>query len=352
MDNELNSDDRRQVEEFVQRHPDLKEELDILLLSKFSPDTDIVFEKKEELLMQPDASSINISNYDEWLVMYIDNELNAIQRKQVEQFVALNPSIKYELSILQKTKLQPEPEIIFPDKDSLNRRTEKVRVVYFNLRRIAVAAVLLLTVGITALVLYNKKSADNGEAVVSNSGKDQKNTINPVTSNIEKNENVKQPVINNSQQTLAQTTGKKPGGIKLKSTENKKQRVDISVKEKKEDPLLVENKNQKSSNNLPRPLIDVNTNKNENKESFVTDNNNSPKKENPLTNKPVTHTADKPLYASNPTVNDEDLNQSGGKKSKLRGFFRKLTRTFEKNTNIDATDDDRLLIGGLAIKLK
>ena len=46
---------------------------------------------------------------------------------------------------------------------------------------------------------------------------------------------------------------------------------------------------------------------------------------------------------------DED---PGGKKSKLRGFFRKLTRTFEKTTNIDATDEDRVLIGGLAFKLK
>ena len=41
-----------------------------------------------------------------------------------------------------------------------------------------------------------------------------------------------------------------------------------------------------------------------------------------------------------------------GKKNKLRGFFRKVTRTFEKATNIKATDDeDRLLLGGLAIKL-
>ena len=41
-----------------------------------------------------------------------------------------------------------------------------------------------------------------------------------------------------------------------------------------------------------------------------------------------------------------------GKKNKLRGFFRKVTRTFEKTTNIKATDDeDRLLLGGLAIKL-
>jgi hypothetical protein len=54
------------------------------------------------------------------------------------------------------------------------------------------------------------------------------------------------------------------------------------------------------------------------------------------------------------TLEPSDLiEQPNGKKNKLRGFFRKVTRTFEKRTNIKATDDDddRLLIAGLAIKL-
>ena len=59
------------------------------------------------------------------------------------------------------------------------------------------------------------------------------------------------------------------------------------------------------------------------------------------------------IAASNSTTVDNDpINEPSGNKNKLRGFFRKLTRTFEKNTNIKATDDeDRLLVGSLAIKL-
>ena len=46
------------------------------------------------------------------------------------------------------------------------------------------------------------------------------------------------------------------------------------------------------------------------------------------------------------------VTDESGKKNKLRGFFRKVTRTFEKRTNIKATDDeDRLLLAGLSIKL-
>lgn len=76
---------------------------------------------------------------------------------------------------------------------------------------------------------------------------------------------------------------------------------------------------------------------------------------------PDTHTnpASGVINASYP-VTKTDLNpsdytddgQSPGGKNKLRGFFRKVTRTFEKKTNINTTDDDRLLIGGLAIRLK
>ena len=55
--------------------------------------------------------------------------------------------------------------------------------------------------------------------------------------------------------------------------------------------------------------------------------------------------------ASNKSFGPIDTDESG-KKNKLRGFFRKVTRTFEKRTNIKATDDeDRLLLAGLAIKL-
>ncbi|MEK7226941.1 MAG: hypothetical protein AAB221_14820, partial [Bacteroidota bacterium] len=63
MDNELSSDDRRMVEVFVQQHPDLKEELDILLQYKLEPDTSVVFNGKEELMKLNGETPISLSNY-------------------------------------------------------------------------------------------------------------------------------------------------------------------------------------------------------------------------------------------------------------------------------------------------
>ena len=84
MDNELCPEDRRMVETFVQQHPDLKEELDMLLQYKLVPDTDIRFEGKEELLKDNGHPPITQGNYDEWLSLYIDDELSAEQKTRVE----------------------------------------------------------------------------------------------------------------------------------------------------------------------------------------------------------------------------------------------------------------------------
>src|SRR6188474_3353456 len=102
MDNELGSEDRRGVEEFVQKHPDLKEELEVLLQYKMTPDTSIVYNGKQELMMSESYSSIDLNNYEEWLVMYIDNELDVEQRKNVEQFTILHPQIHEELTLLKQ----------------------------------------------------------------------------------------------------------------------------------------------------------------------------------------------------------------------------------------------------------
>ncbi len=124
MDNELSSDDRRMVEAFVQNHPDLKEELDILLQYKLVPDTNIVFKGKEELMKVKGESPVTLSNYEEWLVLYIDNELTAEQRKTVEQFIAANPSVKKELHLLQRTQLQPEKSFL-PIKNLYTEKKKK-----------------------------------------------------------------------------------------------------------------------------------------------------------------------------------------------------------------------------------
>jgi hypothetical protein len=118
MDNELDPAARRMVEDFVQLHPDLKEELDILLQYKLVRIPYCTDGKEELMKMVGPRSVLPIrKNGSPYISM-----MNCCPiRRQVEAYVKLTrlPAIQW---ICQKTKLQPEL-VVFPDK-SLYRKEE------------------------------------------------------------------------------------------------------------------------------------------------------------------------------------------------------------------------------------
>jgi hypothetical protein len=365
LDNELGSEDRREVENFANENPDLKAELDILVQSKFSPDTDITFNNKESL-MAGDNSSISMNNYEEWLLSYTDNELTAEERKDVEGFVAEYPSVKKELDLLQQTKLQPE-KIVFPDKESLYHKEEKVRVVAMRWWRIAAAAVLLIGISTTAIVLMNNKAdKDQGgltaaEPKVENST--DSNTVEPPGSITPE---TKENVAGTDLQKAEAPSTVPVNAIKKDNISDKEKIAKQSFEIKPQEPVIAKTGTEKKpDNNLPQP---------ENNPNIMgkadPDNNadvvakTTPKET--LTNSKENTGSINVTPSTNDTYNNQEkalgnstedsdaiFASNDGKKNKLRGFFRKVTRTFEKRTNIKATDDDddRLLIAGLAIKL-
>lgn len=363
MDNELSSEDRCEVELFVKENPDLQEELSLLMQTRLVPDSSFVFDGKEQLLKTPGAISIDTTNYEEWLLSYTDNELSAEQKIAVEKFIINHPSAKAELEFLQTTKLQPDPAIVFANKEILYRREEKVRVIGIRWRKIAVAAALLLAVSTVALLVLNNKKDNEGEIA---SGKIvQKKTIQEIPV-------VKQPdneTVLINPEVADNTTGKteketieinNPIARKEKRVEQKEKAIPyLPVEVKQNDAIIAGTKEKKNMNGLPQPVHNPNMNR-------VAEDNPiakiDPVKE-PLTNlketnniPSVTPDNTQPLdhvitAASKVSVDPVD-EERPGRKNKLRGFFRKVTRTFEKTTNIKATDDeDRLLLGGLAIKL-
>ncbi len=354
MDNELSSDERRMVETFVQNHPDLKEELDVLLQYKLVPDSNIIFKGKEELMKVQGESPITLSNYEEWLVLYMDNELTADQRKKVEQFIAANPSVQKEVDLLLQTRLQPET-MVFANKEVLYRREEKVRPILWWR---AAAAVLILALGITSVIVFNKKDNTDKDDIAKvpvteeNATKESNVATNQNNSNQEvKEQNKEVSVIYKSvQNAVAGTTSpannnaviKKDNSVPVKLIDNKQPPI-----QKNEEVMA----DYKPSNNLPQPLQNRNVITNDAANKAIADAN-IPKETNsaanPLTN--IVVTTDKPQPSD---IIQAGFDEFSSKKSKLRGFFRKVTRTFEKRTNIDPTEnDEKLLVGGLAIRLK
>lgn len=142
IDGELSAAEKGAVEQFVQQNPDLAGELEMLQQTLLLPDETVAFTGKTALYRSETAHTTLI-HYEEQFLYYIDNELNATAKEQLETFVLQNPALQDAFTLLKQTKLEPET-IVFPDKQSLYRTTEKKKpVVYMSWRRMAAAAVVI-----------------------------------------------------------------------------------------------------------------------------------------------------------------------------------------------------------------
>lgn len=351
LDNELGSDDRGRVELFVQQNPDLREELKMLQQTRLTVDTSIIYKGKQSLMRSAAGCDISLDNYEEWLLMYVDNELTVEQEIAVENFAIANPAIKTELDILQKTKLQPEENIIYFNKNSLYRKEESTRPVpVIRWWRIAVAAALLFAVSITSFILLTGKPAGDKPTVATTN--DQNASANDTVTAPNKNiqpQQTRQPVDNNNTANAKDIKKREASNQTAKNVRLIKQRaVKLQEEIKNNEVAVSENKNK---NNLPEPVRNPNIiNKPiEGNDIALTDlKGNKPRSS--VTNEAPPSFIQTSLQPGNDVAYETET--SSAKKTKFRGLLRKITRTIEKATNVKATDDDdRLLVGGLAIRL-
>lgn len=94
---------------------------------------------------------VNLENYEEYMMMYADGELNEAETKALMDFVAANPELAKELEAYTATKLVPDTTMVYANKDQLMKappaggRTIGMRTWWMYA---AAAAVLLFAVTI------------------------------------------------------------------------------------------------------------------------------------------------------------------------------------------------------------
>ena len=71
---------------------------------------------------------ITRDNYEEFFLLYVDDEISAAEKKAVDDFVLLHPDLKDELDLLCSTKL-PAEAISFLNKEELLADSMKVNAV-------------------------------------------------------------------------------------------------------------------------------------------------------------------------------------------------------------------------------
>jgi len=352
IDNELNVEQKKQVEAFVLANPDLEEEFVMLQQSKLVADDSFVFEGKENLMKE--ESIINMSNYEEWLILYVDNELTGEQKLAVEKFAAANPRVKAELDLFLQTKLEPG-EFVFADKASLYKREEKWRVIKMSWWRMAAAAVLLIAAGWgTYSIITNngsKKINTAGNIPVKSTQQDQKASGRIVN---EKQEDTQLNPENQNSLASKENSNKKIENKKgitrpKQDIENNKTlaRIDEpSIRNKPNEETVSSRANESSTSIIDRTNIT----------SSIAVNPSSGKLlQHPINTPAVTKPGDETPHdtkASNLTQPD-DATASNDENKKLRGFFRRAARFIERTTKVNpANDDNKVLIGSMAVSLK
>lgn len=342
LDGELDAAGRNEVETFLAANPDMAMEMELL------KETILQAEQEEpiqfgdiELLLKPETDAvINEQNAEPFLLSYIDNELSSEDKIRTEAFVSANTSAKATLEVLQRTKIQPDFSIVYPDKNELLKEEKTRKIVYFRWQYAAVAAAMM---GIFVTTWLNKPVDNNTEQVPGMASSEKPSTTPANTNGIAVPDHT-------TNTTLASTT--KPGAPS-KATET-------SADQPKEQAIpvqehLAENNTAFAVNevkNAPKAFTEMN--------NTIAANNTIEAPVTTITEKkgdmklaaPVTPGADalKTTLAANQKLEmpEEEVLLIGStriNKSSVRGILRKTGRFLERTANVGENKASQFLNG-------
>ncbi len=148
---------------------------------------------------------ISLDNYDEWMLLRADGELDTASEAALSKFIALHPELEKEWKMYQAIRFRPDESIRFEGKESLLKPEGKTRIITFGKGvKYAVAAGLLLMMMLGGKwVLENRRA---GNEIVINKPAESK----PLASKVEEKQVEPETLIpsNKIEKTIASQTKK------------------------------------------------------------------------------------------------------------------------------------------------
>ena len=283
------------------------------------------------------AENLKLSSIDEELLLYIDNELPADKNKTVEFELKSNKDYQRQHQVLLQTKLDSSEKIIYPNKKELYHRTERIISIKVWMR-VAAAVVIVALGGVVYFKNPPSITPTTGEQTTAGT------TNTPAPDSGEQKEPLNTVVVP-SEAPPKNDLAANEGNNKIE----RKQTKVVNTKDENEDTpveknlIAVVNPEEKNDNLTERNRVNVvQSDVNNNTPTISKDNLNTGSVTNLNPDRTTIKGPDEPLAQ---TDND--------RKGSLKGFLRKATRVIEKRTGIDPTNSNgELLIGAVAINLK
>jgi hypothetical protein len=375
VDKELSAGERQIVDAFVAENPDLRAELDILAQCRLDPEGGLFFKDKASLIRQaPEASAGGPIIGKEQLYLYIDKELDEVTRASVEDLAAMDQSILRELTLLKMTLNEPDPKLIFRNKELLYRKEKEKRIVLLPFLRIAAAAIVLGAIG---LIVFNAVRKSTRPSIVL---APRKKIQEPVTlarvdtlySSTTRQDAQQDQLVKIGIQRAGAADGSAQQKVMNPDDRQRKRDGggdrDLASKEMPADRVsLIKPVNtrraeliKKDGNATPEIAISVQPLpvRLENSPLALTDRSGAvPEtgntKRSSFATEALLKESDLPIADIYVETGNDGMGAVSSSKNRLRGVFRKVTRVFEKTTSRDDDDDKhRILIGNLQMALK
>lgn len=339
MDGELAPEAMAEVDRFLEAHPDLRAELDLLMSTKLPMTEEPGFDKS--FLM---ADQMKLGHAGEDLLLFIDGELPEARAAVVASQIEQDEEMARQHALLLRTRLDATEIVAYPNKEELFRHTEK-RVVYFRPWMRAAAAVLL--VGSLGLLWLNR-----GKDTDAAGGMTAVTTTTPATTQdpVSPSGNPAGPAAP-AANDVAANEGR---ATKASAPEQKPVRIMPAPKEAPVTNQLAQSNpapTQPASNLVANAGEQIRTIEASRMVEASVNSAGTAMVRPVVNNSSVTNLLPARSTDSNTPV-DVAASKTGNAKGKVKGFLRKATTIFEKRTGIDPTDEDgKLLIGALAVKL-
>ncbi|HEU4903864.1 MAG TPA: hypothetical protein VFT06_13760 [Flavisolibacter sp.] len=328
MDNELSTEDKKLVDSFLLLHPQLQEEMDVLLSTKLPAD-DIAFHGKDELK----AEAMKLNAVDESLLLYVDNELPAAERKAVEAKMAADRDYRLQHALLQQTRLDASEIIPHPNKAELYRHTEGVIFFPLWLRIAAVVAVILFAAFF--FVFNTNQQPANGYAVQTDKPLPLPKTVlpdnQPAESTLRLQQQTATVTIPKKSQPAIRTDVKQV----LQAVDKKKGPAPATPVDQQEDMIALQEApavhiDAAKLNAQPATAINI-----------------------PVATPAVTSVTPAAYKEQrNPEVTAGMDGDERSNRTPAKGFLRKVSRFLERRTGIGTVNaDNELLVGAVALKL-